>query len=162
MKEQYRKLSTWTMTSASTTASAPAKFRAGFGRDRQESLRRSSTGEVFFFVLRLLILRSTSHSNLINITLCSLDANTISWGFNSVQYLNSAQRILQDHYSDFATMMVNWIGLAVPFAYLAILVGSLAPFSSLYRKRKAGESQSLERSSLPASTDIFLQQNPRH
>lgn len=34
--------------------------------------------------------------------------------------------------------MVNWIGLAVPFAYLITLIGSLATFSSLYRKRKAG------------------------
>ena len=34
--------------------------------------------------------------------------------------------------------MVDWVGLAVPFAYLGILVGSLATFSSLYRKRKAG------------------------
>ena len=35
--------------------------------------------------------------------------------------------------------MVDLIGLAVPFAYLGILVGSLATFSSLYRKRKAGK-----------------------
>ena len=34
--------------------------------------------------------------------------------------------------------MVDLIGLAVPFAYLGLLVGSLATFSSLYRKRKAG------------------------
>ncbi len=34
-------------------------------------------------------------------------------------------------------MMVDWISLAVPFAYLGVLVGSLATFSSLYRKRKA-------------------------
>jgi translocation protein SEC66 len=33
--------------------------------------------------------------------------------------------------------MVNWIGLAFPFIYLGILVGSLATFSSLYRRRKA-------------------------
>ena len=35
--------------------------------------------------------------------------------------------------------MVDWIGLAVPFAYLFVLVGSLATFSSLYRSRKAGK-----------------------
>ncbi len=35
--------------------------------------------------------------------------------------------------------MVVWIGLAGPFAYLTILIGSLATFSSLYRKRKAGK-----------------------
>ena len=35
--------------------------------------------------------------------------------------------------------MVDLIGLAIPFAYLGILVGSLATFSSLYRKRKAGK-----------------------
>ena len=58
--------------------------------------------------------------------------------------------------------MVNWIGLAVPFAYLGILVGSLATFSSLYRKRKAGESQTLQLQLLPAGTDNFTQQNPRH
>ncbi|KAL8768024.1 MAG: hypothetical protein Q9209_005628 [Squamulea sp. 1 TL-2023] len=40
--------------------------------------------------------------------------------------------------------MVNWLGLTVPFAYLGILVGSLATFSSLYRKRKAAQSSTLE------------------
>lgn len=34
--------------------------------------------------------------------------------------------------------MVDLIGLAIPFAYLGLMVGSLATFSSLYRKRKAG------------------------
>lgn len=34
--------------------------------------------------------------------------------------------------------MVDLIGLAMPFAYLGLLVGSLATFSSLYRKRKTG------------------------
>ena len=34
--------------------------------------------------------------------------------------------------------MVDLVGLAIPFAYLGLLVGSLATFSSLYRKRKAG------------------------
>lgn len=33
---------------------------------------------------------------------------------------------------------MNWLSLLVPFAYLGILVASLATFSSLYRKRKAG------------------------
>ena len=40
--------------------------------------------------------------------------------------------------------MVDWVGLAIPFAYLGILVGSLATFSSLYRKRKTARSTSLE------------------
>lgn len=40
--------------------------------------------------------------------------------------------------------MVDLIGLAIPFAYLGLLVGSLATFSSLYRKRKASKSTSLE------------------
>ncbi|KAJ5088186.1 Pre protein translocase subunit Sec66-domain-containing protein [Penicillium angulare] len=40
--------------------------------------------------------------------------------------------------------MVNWLSLAVPFAYLGILIGSLATFSSLYRKRKAHKAASLE------------------
>lgn len=35
--------------------------------------------------------------------------------------------------------MVYWLGLAIPFAYLSILIGSLATFSSLYRKRQAGQ-----------------------
>jgi len=39
--------------------------------------------------------------------------------------------------------MVNWIGLTIPFAYLGILVGSLAVFSSLYRKNKAAKAASL-------------------
>jgi hypothetical protein len=38
--------------------------------------------------------------------------------------------------------MVNWLSLAVPFAYLGVLIGSLATFSSLYRKRKARTSSS--------------------
>lgn len=36
--------------------------------------------------------------------------------------------------------MVDWVSLTIPFAYLGILIGSLATFSSLYRKRKAGAS----------------------
>ncbi|KAL8676178.1 MAG: hypothetical protein Q9224_001114 [Gallowayella concinna] len=39
--------------------------------------------------------------------------------------------------------MVDWVSLTVPFAYLGILVGSLATFSSLYRKRKLAKSSSL-------------------
>ncbi|EAU38685.1 conserved hypothetical protein [Aspergillus terreus NIH2624] len=40
--------------------------------------------------------------------------------------------------------MVNWLNLMVPFAYLGVLIGSLATFSSLYRKRKAQNASSLE------------------
>ncbi|KAJ0421030.1 Pre protein translocase subunit Sec66-domain-containing protein [Aspergillus carlsbadensis] len=40
--------------------------------------------------------------------------------------------------------MVDWITLAVPFAYLSVLIGSLATFSSLYRKRKARKATALE------------------
>ncbi|KAE8144269.1 Pre protein translocase subunit Sec66-domain-containing protein [Aspergillus avenaceus] len=40
--------------------------------------------------------------------------------------------------------MVDWLSLAVPFAYLGVLIGSLATFSSLYRKRKAQKAYSLE------------------
>lgn len=32
---------------------------------------------------------------------------------------------------------VDWLSLAVPVAYLGILLGSLATFSSLYRKDKS-------------------------
>ncbi|KAI9830779.1 MAG: translocation protein S66 [Phylliscum demangeonii] len=39
--------------------------------------------------------------------------------------------------------MVNWLSLVLPFAYLSILVGSLATFSSLYRKRKIARSTAL-------------------
>ncbi|OJD22955.1 hypothetical protein ACJ73_05694 [Blastomyces percursus] len=39
--------------------------------------------------------------------------------------------------------MVNWLSLAFPIAYIGILIGSLATFSSLYRKRKAAKSTSL-------------------
>ncbi|KAF2281192.1 translocation protein-like protein sec66 [Westerdykella ornata] len=38
---------------------------------------------------------------------------------------------------------VDWLTLSIPFAYLFILVGSLAVFSSLYRKRKAAKAASL-------------------
>ncbi|KAJ5612626.1 translocation protein S66 [Penicillium lagena] len=40
--------------------------------------------------------------------------------------------------------MVDWLSLAVPFAYLGVLIGSLATFASLYRKRKATKAASLE------------------
>ncbi|KAI9758808.1 MAG: nuclear protein localization protein 4 [Chaenotheca gracillima] len=40
--------------------------------------------------------------------------------------------------------MVDWVSLVVPVAYLGILVGSLATFSSLYRKNKAAKAASLE------------------
>ncbi|KAI9687216.1 MAG: translocation protein S66 [Bathelium mastoideum] len=39
--------------------------------------------------------------------------------------------------------MVDWVSLAIPFAYLGVLIGSLATFSSLYRKRKASRALSL-------------------
>ncbi|KAL2004371.1 hypothetical protein VTN02DRAFT_2017 [Thermoascus thermophilus] len=39
--------------------------------------------------------------------------------------------------------MVDWLSLAVPLAYLGILIGSLATFSSLYRRRKAAKASSL-------------------
>ncbi|KAF3398245.1 Translocation protein sec66 [Penicillium rolfsii] len=40
--------------------------------------------------------------------------------------------------------MVDWLSLAVPLAYLGVLIGSLATFSSLYRKRKAQKAATLE------------------
>ncbi|EAS36896.1 translocation protein SEC66 [Coccidioides immitis RS] len=40
--------------------------------------------------------------------------------------------------------MVDWLSLIIPFAYLGVLIGSLATFSSLYRKRKAAKSASLK------------------
>jgi translocation protein SEC66 len=33
---------------------------------------------------------------------------------------------------------VDWWGLALPFAYITVLLGSLITFSSMYRKRRAG------------------------
>ena len=39
--------------------------------------------------------------------------------------------------------MVDWLALSVPFAYLGILVGSLAVFSNLYRKNKVARATSL-------------------
>ncbi|KAH0565725.1 hypothetical protein GP486_000889 [Trichoglossum hirsutum] len=36
-----------------------------------------------------------------------------------------------------------WVGLLVPITYIGVLVGSLATFSSLYRKRKAAKAASL-------------------
>lgn len=40
--------------------------------------------------------------------------------------------------------MVDWVGLTVPIAYITILIGSLATFSSLNRRRKTAKSASLE------------------
>ena len=39
--------------------------------------------------------------------------------------------------------MVNWLQLSIPVAYLTVLIGSLAVFSSLYRQRKAAKAASL-------------------
>ena len=39
---------------------------------------------------------------------------------------------------------MDWLSLLVPFLYLFILLGSLSTFSSLYRRRKALASASLE------------------
>lgn len=47
--------------------------------------------------------------------------------------------------------MVDWLSLAVPLAYLGVLLGSLATFSSLYRKRKA-RTYHLETTSHPQHT----------
>jgi len=38
---------------------------------------------------------------------------------------------------------IDWWSLAVPFAYITVLLGSLITFSSLYRKRKAAASATL-------------------
>lgn len=40
--------------------------------------------------------------------------------------------------------LVDWVMLSIPIAYLVILVGSLAVFSNLYRKRKAQNAAQLE------------------
>jgi translocation protein SEC66 len=50
--------------------------------------------------------------------------------------------------------MVDWLSLAIPFAYLGILIGSLAIFSSLYRKRKAGQKTHITIS--PQKTSFLL------
>ncbi|KAI0872094.1 Sec62/63 complex, subunit Sec66 [Hypoxylon argillaceum] len=39
---------------------------------------------------------------------------------------------------------VDWLSLAVPFAYITVLGGSLYTFSNVYRKRKAVQSANLE------------------
>ncbi|KAI5305274.1 hypothetical protein KEM56_004835 [Ascosphaera pollenicola] len=39
---------------------------------------------------------------------------------------------------------MDWLSLCIPFAYLGILIGSLATFSSLYRKRKNQKALSLK------------------
>lgn len=38
---------------------------------------------------------------------------------------------------------VNWLLLTVPFAYLAVLIGSLGVFINLYKKRQAASAASL-------------------
>ncbi|KAI1208845.1 Sec62/63 complex, subunit Sec66 [Annulohypoxylon truncatum] len=39
---------------------------------------------------------------------------------------------------------IDWLSLALPFAYITVLVGSLYTFSTIYRKRKASQSANLE------------------
>lgn len=61
---------------------------------------------------------------------------------------------------------MNYLSLLIPFAYLGILLTSLATFSSLYRKRKARSSFPLSIPPIPnpESTDQNLppaiQKNP--
>jgi len=53
--------------------------------------------------------------------------------------------------------MVNLLPLLAPISYVAVLVGSLIVFSSLYRKRKAAKAASLEPWFPPHMTrDIYL------
>ncbi|KAH8177689.1 preprotein translocase subunit sec66 domain-containing protein [Sarocladium implicatum] len=40
-------------------------------------------------------------------------------------------------------MDIDWKGLALPFAYIIVLVGALMTFSTIYRKRKAAQSANL-------------------
>lgn len=47
---------------------------------------------------------------------------------------------------------VDWMGLALPFAYLLVLSVSLMTFSSIYRKRKASTCISLAMRELPQAT----------
>jgi translocation protein SEC66 len=37
---------------------------------------------------------------------------------------------------------IDWIGLSGPLAYIIVLTGSLITFSSIYRQRKAGKTDS--------------------
>ncbi|KAI1415994.1 Sec62/63 complex, subunit Sec66 [Hypoxylon sp. FL1857] len=39
---------------------------------------------------------------------------------------------------------IDWMSLALPFAYITVLGGSLYTFSTIYRKRKASQSANLE------------------
>ncbi|KAI0383887.1 Sec62/63 complex, subunit Sec66 [Hypomontagnella monticulosa] len=39
---------------------------------------------------------------------------------------------------------IDWMSLALPFAYITVLGGSLYTFSTIYRKRKASENANLE------------------
>ncbi|KAI2640462.1 Sec62/63 complex, subunit Sec66 [Hypomontagnella submonticulosa] len=39
---------------------------------------------------------------------------------------------------------IDWMSLALPFAYISVLGGSLYTFSTIYRKRKASENANLE------------------
>ncbi|KAK7756825.1 Translocation protein S66 [Diatrype stigma] len=39
---------------------------------------------------------------------------------------------------------IDWTSLALPFAYVLVMVGSLYTFSTVYRKRKASQSANLE------------------
>ncbi|EFR01916.1 translocation protein sec66 [Nannizzia gypsea CBS 118893] len=41
-------------------------------------------------------------------------------------------------------LKIDWLSLTIPLAYLAVLVGSLATFSSLYRKRKIQKATSVK------------------
>lgn len=56
--------------------------------------------------------------------------------------------------------MVDWLSLAVPLAYLGVLIGSLATFSSLYRKRKARTSLPPSCISLPSLLQTLLPNQP--
>ena len=52
--------------------------------------------------------------------------------------------------------MVAWLGLLIPIAYLGVLVGSLAIFSSLYRARKAGKKPPFFPSAVATYAQVFF------
>lgn len=64
-------------------------------------------------------------------------ARTVS--FHDCLLLTISKAVLREPQTMFG-IDINWWGLALPFSYLIVLVGSLMTFSTIYRKRKAGPS----------------------
>jgi translocation protein SEC66 len=76
---------------------------------------------------------------------------------NTTDYTNSTNGTFEGFTSNSGTPKSFWSGLLLPVLYLTILIGSLATFSSLYRRRQVAKAAQLENWFPPhRARDIYL------